>query len=157
GGNHQTRLLQLLGDAAALGPVVGRADPEALLPVAYAFAQEVYPDLLREEVNAMPGWLAWLVGMPRYTRHWRGALAALYRSKWTWWWWGTAVLPLALMAANVALALTGNAPEWTRSLFGALLFFGGPVLVVGAWLVFLFSLLVSGKHRKHARWRKRLA
>src|SRR5262249_9147075 len=45
-----TQMLHLLADAAALTPSAGRADPEALLPLAYTFAQEVYPDLLRADL-----------------------------------------------------------------------------------------------------------
>src|SRR5207248_3202549 len=40
-----TQMLHLLADAAALTPTAGRADPEALLPLAYTFAQQVYPNL----------------------------------------------------------------------------------------------------------------
>ncbi|MFO0846468.1 MAG: DUF58 domain-containing protein [Gemmataceae bacterium] len=157
GANHVNKLMRQLGDAAALGPAAARADADRLLPLAYAFAQEVYPDLLRPEVNAMPAWLTWLVGMPRYTRHRRGVLDALHRSKRSMLLWGTTLIPLALFVANVAGALTGAAPEWAGTLLGAALFLGTPLLVAGTWLVFVFSLLVSARPRRRARWRKRLA
>ncbi len=69
---QRNRLFQLLADAAALAPVADRPDPEELAAVAYSLAQEVYPDLLRSEVNAMPWWLAFFVASPRDTRHHRG-------------------------------------------------------------------------------------
>lgn len=155
--NHQTRLLQLLGEAGALGPMAGRADPNALLPIAYAFAQEVYPELLRDEVNRIPAWLTWLVPMPRYTRHRRGKLEALHRSKRTLLLWGTTLIPLSLLIVNLVVAYFGEAPEWARTLLGGLLFFGGPALATGAWLLFLFSLLTAWRLRKLTRWRKKLA
>ncbi|MFO0930051.1 MAG: hypothetical protein U0736_24010 [Gemmataceae bacterium] len=65
-----------------------RADPEELVPVAYA-AQEVYPDLLAAEVNAMPAWLTWLVAFPGYTRHRRGWVDRLHRRNRTLLVWGT--------------------------------------------------------------------
>jgi hypothetical protein len=157
GTNHQMNLLRLLGEAAARGPMASRADPNALLPIAYAFAQEVYPELLRDEVNSMPGWINWIVGFPRYTRHRRGPIDVLHRSKRSIFWWGTTILPLGILVANIVLAMTGAAPEWSRSLLGGLLFFGVPCLVIGAWLLLLFSIVFSHNYRKRGRWRKRLA
>jgi hypothetical protein len=157
GVNHLTRLMRMLGDGAAQGPAAARADAEQLLPLAYAFAHEVYPDLLRPEVNAMPPWLTWLVAMPRYSRHRRGAIDALHRSKWSVVLWGATLIPLGLLVANVVAAMLGDVPEWARSSLGALLFLGGPAVALGAWLLFVLSLLLSGRARRHARWRKRLA
>src|SRR5208283_1940862 len=51
--SHATRLLHLLTDAGSLAPTVRQADLDRLLPLAYAFAEEVYPELLRPEHNAM--------------------------------------------------------------------------------------------------------
>jgi uncharacterized protein (DUF58 family) len=153
---HQNRLMQLLGEAAALAPIVPRADPEALTPTAYALAQEVYPDLLRSEVNHMPGWLAWLVAFPFYSRHSHGLLEKLHRRKLT-------LLKLALLGAVILpeavalVALWGKAPPWTEGLLGALLFLGVPLLLAVGIPLFLFSLLVSGRRRRLARWRKRLS
>lgn len=57
---HLSQVLNLLGDAAGLAPATSEANADDLLPVAYSFAQEVYPHLMRSEVNAFPAWLAWL-------------------------------------------------------------------------------------------------
>ncbi len=157
GPHHVNELMQLLSEAAALGPVAPRADVEPMLPLAYSFAQEVYPDLLRPEVNSMPIWLNWLVGIPRYTRHRRSLFAALHRSKRTILLWGTALIPLGLFVVNVLAALFGDVPEWARSFLGSLLFLGGPLVIFGAWLLFLVSLLFSPRQRRLARWRKQLA
>jgi uncharacterized protein (DUF58 family) len=155
--NQRNRLLRLLGEAAALAPVAERADPEALLPVAYALAQEVYPDLLRREVNAVPEWLVWAVAWPRYTRHRRGWIDALYRRKGAVWLWCTALVPFSLFVVNLAALLAGAVPDWARTALGALLLVGSPLLATAGWLVLLLATLVTGKQRKHARWRKRLA
>jgi uncharacterized protein (DUF58 family) len=152
---HASRLMQLLGDAAALSPVAARADPEELAPIAYAFAQEVYPDLLRPEVNRMPAWLNWLVASPRYTRHRRGKLDTLYRGKGAIL-LGSHLLGLFLLVVNVA-ALAVDLPDWLRFVLAFMFFPGSFLVAAGAWALFLFGLLVSGRQRRLARMRKRLA
>jgi uncharacterized protein (DUF58 family) len=155
--NQRNRLMQLLGEAAALAPVADRADPQVLLPIAIALAQEVYPDLLRREVNATPEWQVWLFAWPRYTRHSRGMMDSLHRRKGTIWLWCTTMLPFSLFAVNLVALLTDQVPSWARTVLGALLLVGSPLLATAGWLLFLFSLLVSGRRRKHARWRKQMA
>jgi uncharacterized protein (DUF58 family) len=157
GRDHQTRLMQALAEAASLGPLAPRADPEALLPTAYALAQEVYPDLLRDEVNRVPAAVTWLVGFPRYTRHRRGKLDALHRTKRSILLWGSTLIPMGVLAVNLAVALIEGVPEWARTVLGGLLFFGVPLVAVLAWLTFLFAVLVGHNKRKSLRWRKRLA
>jgi uncharacterized protein (DUF58 family) len=80
-GSHLTQMLHRLADAAALGPSAERVHPGHLLPLAYSFAQEVYPDLLRPAVNAVPWWLTWFLAIPSYTRHPRSLMAALFHRK----------------------------------------------------------------------------
>lgn len=155
--NHRLRLMRLLGEAAARGPVAAHADPEVLLPVAYALAREVYPDLLRPEVNAMPAWMVWLVGFPGYTRHRRGLVDLLHRRKQVILIAGTSLIPLTLLAINLVALTMSGVPDWARGLLGGLLFFGAPLAALLAWLVFLVGLAASGKQRRLARWRKGLA
>src|SRR5262249_29954463 len=76
-----TQMLHLLADAAALTPSAGRADPEALLPLAYTFAQEVYPDLLRADLNPPPSWTTWFMSFPGNPRGGRGFWERLYHYK----------------------------------------------------------------------------
>jgi uncharacterized protein (DUF58 family) len=154
---HRNRLLGLLAEATALSPVAARANPDELTPIAAALAQEVYPDLLRDEVNRMPGWLAWLVAFPRYTRHKRGLLDALHRNKATILLWCVTVLPLSLLAVNVLSLFFGWVPNALRTVLGGLLLVVPPLAATVGWVLFLFSLLVSGKKRRMARWRKRLS
>lgn len=157
GSAHVNRLMKVLGETAGRGPTASRADPMALLPAAYALAEEVYPDLLREEVNSTPAWLAWLVGYPAHTRHRRGVFDWLNRSKRSVLLWGTTFIPLIVLAVNVVSALTDGVPEWGRGLLGAFALFGVPLIVAGAWFLFLFSVLFGWTFRRLYRWRKRLA
>jgi uncharacterized protein (DUF58 family) len=154
---HANRLMQMLGDAAALGPIAERADPEMLAPIAYALAQEVYPDLLRAEVNRMPAWLNWLVAFPGYSRHRRGRLVRLHRSKRAILLWGSLLIPLGLLMVNGAALFAGWLPGWARGSLVLLFLVGAPLVSWIAWALFLFSLLVSGRQRRLARIRKRLA
>jgi uncharacterized protein (DUF58 family) len=155
--SHPNRLFQLLGEAATLAPVAERADPEELAPVAYAFAQEVYPDLLRSEVNHMPWWLALLAAFPRYTRHRRGKRDWLYRRKATILLWCVTILPFSLFVLSVLTLVFDWVPVWAQGVLGGLVILGTPLLVNAGWLLFLIGLLVSGKQRRRARWRKQLS
>ncbi|HEV3143876.1 MAG TPA: DUF58 domain-containing protein [Gemmataceae bacterium] len=68
GQRHLVELLRHLAEAARLPPSSSAADLEALLPIAYAFAQEVYPDLLNPEVNSFRWWIPILFPRPEYLR-----------------------------------------------------------------------------------------
>lgn len=67
-GSQVTDMLQVLARAAAGSPLDYRVDPELLLPLAYTFAQEVYPHLLHPTINNMPSLVAWFMPFPRFTR-----------------------------------------------------------------------------------------
>jgi uncharacterized protein (DUF58 family) len=68
GPRHLVEILRKLGDVARLSPTAPRADADELLAIAYPFAAEVYPDLLRDDVNRFPSWLPWLAPRPEYLR-----------------------------------------------------------------------------------------
>ena len=152
---HASRLMQLLGEAAGLAPVAARADPEQLTPIAAALAQEVYPDLLRPEVNHVPMWWSWLIATPRYTRHGRGRLDALYRRKGTILKGALFLVPL-LLSLNIASLAVDWLPDWSRAVLVLLLGLSFPA-ASAAWMLFGFGVLVSGRQRRLARLRKRLA
>jgi uncharacterized protein (DUF58 family) len=162
GPTHVSRLMALLGEAAALSPLAPSADPEELIPVAHALAREVYPDLLEPELNAVPTWLEWLVGHPAYPKHPRGWTGWLDRNKLMVLFVGTLVIPLAAallwLAAFLWLLIISPTElgEWAA---WALLATGGGLAVVttGAWLIFFFSLLVGGTRRAEFRARKQVA
>lgn len=67
GARHLVRLINLLADAGGLTPSSGNAQVASVLPIAHAFAQQVYPQLLRPELNHVPVWLPWLFPQPIYT------------------------------------------------------------------------------------------
>ncbi|MGE3805597.1 MAG: DUF58 domain-containing protein [Gemmataceae bacterium] len=67
GDRHLVRLINLLADVAVEAPVLEQAPLDDLLPAAYQLAQEVYPELLRPEVNRFPGWLPWLFPQPAWS------------------------------------------------------------------------------------------
>ncbi|MGL4553933.1 MAG: DUF58 domain-containing protein [Gemmataceae bacterium] len=157
GGAHVNAVMKALGEAAARGPRAGRADPMPLLPVAHALANEVYPDLLAGEVNEVPAWVAWLVGAPSFTRHWRGWIDWLYRRKRSVLLWGVTFIPLGAFALNVVAALTDGVPEEGRGLLALFGLFGVPLIVAAAWAAFVFSLLFSWKQPRQFRMRKRVA
>jgi uncharacterized protein (DUF58 family) len=67
GPRHLWQLLDVLTDAAALAPEVHDTDVDELLPYGYGLAQDVYPDLLRSDVNRMPWWLPFWAPQPTWT------------------------------------------------------------------------------------------
>jgi uncharacterized protein (DUF58 family) len=60
GPRHLVELLNRLADAGEKPPATSPAPLEPLVRLAHAFAEEVYPDLLRRDVNRVPFWLPWL-------------------------------------------------------------------------------------------------
>src|SRR5205807_9200404 len=60
GPRHLVTILTRLVDAAARRPAVSEAPLEPLLELGHAFAEEVYPDLLRRDINRVPFWLPWV-------------------------------------------------------------------------------------------------
>ena len=67
GARHLVDLMNLLADAAGLSPSAAQVPVERLLPRAYGLAQEVYPEFLQPDVNAMPFWLPFWAPQPAYT------------------------------------------------------------------------------------------
>jgi uncharacterized protein (DUF58 family) len=68
GPRHVVELLNLLADAAGLSPATGEAPVETLLPLAYALARDVYPQLLRSELNRVPVLFPWFQPPPHEGR-----------------------------------------------------------------------------------------
>ncbi len=57
GARHLWQILDVLTGTASLMPQVQETDLAELLPYGYGLAQDVYPDLLRADVNRLPWWL----------------------------------------------------------------------------------------------------
>src|SRR5262249_2306388 len=98
---HVTRMLRRLADAAALELTSARTDPEALQSLAYAFAHEVYPELLRSGVNDLPWWLNWFTSFPGFTRHETSFFRSLYRNRTRIWLLCLTGLPIMFLILNV--------------------------------------------------------
>jgi uncharacterized protein (DUF58 family) len=154
-GRHLVRLLNLLADAAGLAPSTGQVRAQALLPLAYAFAEEVYPQLLRGEVNHVPFWLPWLAPQRAYTVRRPTAGDRLYGWLPVW-----AVLMLVVTASGaVALAaavvwLGAVVLEEGMTALTAAVAGGGLVAVLGLMLT---RRLLWPRRRRLQAWRKRLA
>jgi uncharacterized protein (DUF58 family) len=154
---HQTHLLQLLAGAAVRGPHSARVPPGHLLDLAYSFTQEVYPHLLRPEVNSIPWLLRWLDVFPAHSRGrvpWR---VRLHRLKPRLFHAGVWQIPAALSLFNLLLLLDWQTPLERRiglfvvsSVLSTLSFLGG----LGA-LALILSLTKAVRRR--ALWRKQMA
>jgi uncharacterized protein (DUF58 family) len=161
GQRHLIGLLNELADAAGLPATTAEAPVEPLLPLAVGLAEEVYPELMRPEVNHVPFWLPWLWPLPTHGRRPRTRR-------------GRAYLALFLLLALVPLAGLGLF-VWVL-LAVVFDFFGGihqalglaavAALVVAAVTInyarleFAYRFLpqiVLSRRRRQTRWRKRLA
>jgi uncharacterized protein (DUF58 family) len=65
---HLIDLLRRLSEIGRLPVASSRPDVEALIPLAHALAQEVYPDLLDPRLNSWRWWLPILFPRPEYLR-----------------------------------------------------------------------------------------
>jgi uncharacterized protein (DUF58 family) len=118
---HLVQLLNELADAAGQPAAAGHAPIEALLPLAYSFATEVYPEQLDSAVNHVPGWLPYLVPIPSPWVRPVSVLGRLYR--WT-------VLPIVsviyfLIFSSLFLELADNYGQYDEQL---------QTLVASVWL-----------------------
>ena len=100
---HVTQVLQTLADAAALAPASARTDPDHLVPVAYAFAREVYPQRMRPAVNDVPFWQEWFDTSPGYSRRKDSVIQYLFRRKRDFYYRLSWKIPTALLLADAAL------------------------------------------------------
>jgi uncharacterized protein (DUF58 family) len=163
-GPHLTQMLHRLADAAALDPTAARVDPGPLVTLAYAFAEEVYPDLLAPGVNDMPWWVTWFLAFPARTRRRPGLLWRLYRRRLPAYLAGTLAVPLLaalLYAGAVALAVFTKRPQdviartITRGLAITAVV---SALSVACGSVFFSLTTLLGEHfRRTQTWRKRVA
>jgi uncharacterized protein (DUF58 family) len=155
---HVTCMLQTLADAAALAPAATGVDPDQLIPLAYAFARQVYPQLMRPAVNDMPFWQEWFDSTPGYTRRKFSLINYLFRCKRTIAYAAIWVVPPALLVGDGLMtwaALAWFAPTLWQ-LFLVLLVFDAAAAVAIFAAVILF-LIVTDRHRRLARYRKHIA
>jgi hypothetical protein len=148
---HLVQLLNQLADAAGQAPTTGRVSAGTLLPLAHAFAREVYPDLLRRDLNHVPFWLPWLFSRPAWTlRH--PSLAERLYGRFRLWLLFLVGLGGALCAGFLAFILefmTDKSFLWSMA------------LVLAGWfgLLVLFRKvpILLPRQRRQEVWRKQLA
>ncbi|HVS37061.1 MAG TPA: DUF58 domain-containing protein [Gemmataceae bacterium] len=158
---HVTQVLQALADAAALAPASADADPDHLIPLAYAFAREVYPHLMRPAVNDLPFWQEWFDSFPRYTRRKASFIQYLFRRKRDFYYRFSWIIPTLLLAADVALLAVHLFVYRMPPLLLVFLWLGSAALSLlsffGGQALFVLTLMLSDHHRRLARRRKQLA
>jgi uncharacterized protein (DUF58 family) len=76
---HLVQVYHELAEAAGGQAASGTADVETLLPLAYAFAKEVYPERLDPGVNKVPFWLPFFVRTPSHWVTRTGTGGRIYR------------------------------------------------------------------------------
>ncbi len=154
-GRHRNEMLQTLAGSLRTLPEYERANPDDLLPLAYGFARQVYPDLLDAGVNGMPFWAEWVAAFPGVWRRPVGLVRYLHRRKGTLLFLILAILPALSLVVNLFLGALLPARErgdlWIASGLGSAF-----ILVLG-FLGFLLILLITGRERRIARWRKQMA
>jgi len=166
---HVGEVMKALTDSACLSPVSDKAVLADLVPLAYAFAEEVYPRLLKDSCNRVPLVRTWLWPLPHSKSLFRSALRLLGRLPW----WVLGAAPLAIVVFLLAFLNDALGTDVLRSFFQAFLPFPDPFTWPVA-LGFAFSFLMlywivlesAGRmpgqfffagHRRLFRWRKRLA
>jgi hypothetical protein len=152
---HLAQVVNLLADAAALAPATGEARVQTLLPLAHALAQEVYPDLMRPELNHLPAWLTWLAPQRAYTNP-SPTLADRIFGWLPFWLLALSVLGGVLaftmsFTAVVMLTASLRAPVWVS---GGVVGFGWLLL---SPLIIRLTTLLFARRRQQQRWRKRVA
>jgi uncharacterized protein (DUF58 family) len=155
---HLSTVLNRLADAAGLAPAQGKVPIDTLLPAAYAFADEVYPHLLRRELNAFPWWLPWLTPQPVSTHRHPTLFDRLFRLPgWYYRIYSGGLKAFTLLSAVLLyFSLYPDDPVialvWLAASF--LFLVGG--FLLGLVLFPIFWLLFRNR-RARARWRKQLA
>jgi uncharacterized protein (DUF58 family) len=137
GPRHLIDVLNRLVDAAARPPAVGQTVLEPLLRLAHAFAEEVYPNMLRRDLNRAPFWLPWVARRMKPSDQ-----SAIL---------GWVLLYLVVMFFPTLVFLVFQAVLWGQ-LSSAAFALGLPVSLVLATLIFFWP-----RETKLVRWRKRLA
>jgi uncharacterized protein (DUF58 family) len=142
GSRHLAELLNRLTDAAGLAPSTGKSSNDTLLPLAYSFAREVYPELMRSEINRFPWWLPWIFPQPLYSRPQKRLVDYLdYGQRFYW------IAFVAGLIYALYLFFTGETQAGIFLLVAILLISLG----------FLVFLDFTFRGHRRVRWRKKLS
>ncbi|MBL8792694.1 MAG: DUF58 domain-containing protein [Planctomycetia bacterium] len=152
---HLSDVMNLLADAAGQEPATGEADTDTLLPLGHAFAQEVYPEQLRPEVNAFPGWLAWLAPRSIWTIPHPRLADFLY---WLFPYIAVVVGGLSLYGATALWVFLAKSTRGSafgpRNLGIAALALSALALLL---MIFRILTMLFPRRRRMYRWRKQMA
>ena len=151
---HLTRMLRLLADASALEPTCARTDPDTLLPLAYGFAFEAYPELLRPALNGLPWWLNWIASFPGYWRKGGSWFRYLYRRRTKFFLMCAYGVPILLAILNAMLCLL-NVPWLIYSVIASSIV--ASLLPIVGLTTFIGATLFGGRARRRDANRKRMA
>lgn len=93
---HLTQVLQTLAEGSTGYPEAEQVSTDSLLPLAYAFAEDTYPDLVRRDVNHSPWWVAFISPTPAPATKSGGIFRGYFL-----WFLGPALVLMYLLAAAV--------------------------------------------------------
>ena len=141
--SHIVGLLRRLARAANLAPATEAAEVGPLLERAYALAADVYPDLLRPEINRFPAWLPLLSPQPGYTMR-RPPLREV-------WLRIMQTLAVAFLTAGIVVAVSGFGPAGGQ-VAAVTLLLGVLIGAVGYAIWLPWGLFTRG--RRQYAWRK---
>jgi hypothetical protein len=158
---HLASIINQLAEVANLTPATCSASVEELIPVAYAFAEEVYPQLLRPALNHVPYWIPWFWKVPAYPKRrfrFRGYVLR-------WFLFFLSLIPFAIFAFWVTVGveqlhrlLPRAVDRPPSTLFWVALALGGGVYYLGVYLfIRILPALFSPRNRRMVQWRKRLS
>ncbi|HEV3205253.1 MAG TPA: DUF58 domain-containing protein [Gemmataceae bacterium] len=155
GPRHMVQLLNQLSEAAGLAPTTGLADLPALLPLGYGLAQEIYPEMLRSDINRFPFWLAWLWPPPTYAKPHPSAADYFYQ-------WLPFLLPVYFLIALVMMgavfvAIAQLAERLPIRPELVVLFLALICLGMGISFIRIPASAFFPHKRRMGRWRKQLA
>jgi uncharacterized protein (DUF58 family) len=160
-GRHLTQMLHMLAEAAALMPRQERIKPEHLLPLAFSFAREVYPDQMSPDINSMPLWLRWVSGFSGYSRRRLRLFDWLHRRKHelvvvSWWlsFWALFLPPGMILTGRL---FGSRALDEAGVIAFAVATFASLMLWYTTLMVFGSDALFGWGKRRRDRWRKQLA
>ena len=157
---HLIGVLHRLADAAGLVPSTGKVRVNELVPLAYAFAEEFYPHLLRPEVNRVPFFMRWFGTRPLWLMR-RPSLRDRLHSALLGWaiGYGVSTLGVLLIAGILGVFwLLSSQPGGGGLAYWALLVAAGSgIFALASFLGFLsWQLFLQCRRRNEVR-RKKLA
>jgi uncharacterized protein (DUF58 family) len=158
---HLASVINQLAEVANLAPAVSGASVEELLPVAYAFAEEVFPQLLHPALNHVPMRIPWFWKVPAYPKRRFRLGAYVFR----FFLLILSLIPFAVMVFWITVGvqqlhrlLPRVVDRPPSTLFWLAIGLSGGVYFLGVYLFLrILPAFVSARIRRMVQWRKRLS